>query len=147
MGQFVDLHVNLMALLADIKTAVTANGDQLRIYTDPPVQLPELPCVYLLTPDEAFNLIDYATGESTIIVMLRLCVDQRAPQTTLLALADTITETTDPWLCETPVADPVAYGRRTGMRGVTPLFNDIPVRGADFPIEVHLVGRPVNPAP
>lgn len=140
MGQFLDLHTNLLSLLDAIGIAVTG----LRTFTDPPTKLPEMPCIFLLTPDETFILIDNMTGESTVTTMLRLCVAQTQPQALLLELSDTICEVTDPWLIDNPL-DPVSYGRRTGMRGVTPVFNEIPCRGADFPIEVHLTGRPVQP--
>jgi hypothetical protein len=141
-GQLVDLHARVQDLLAAVKTAA---GGQLRVYADPPVQLPEMPCVFALTPDEDFQRLDTMTGERSVTVVLRLCVEANRPQTALLALADTIIETADVWLWNDP-PEPLDRARRTGMRGVTPVFGEIPVRGADFPISVQMVAA-LQPTP
>jgi hypothetical protein len=141
-GQLVDLHARVQDLLAEVKTAA---GGQLRVYPDPPVQLPEMPCVFALTPDEDFQRLDTMTGERSVTVVVRLCVEASRPQTALLELADTIIQTADVWLWNDPPA-PLDRARRMGMRGVTPVFGEIPVRGADFPISVQMVAA-LNPAP
>lgn len=142
MGQFADLHTRLLELLALIKATY---GGELRVYETPPVALPEMPCVFLLTPDEAFSRLDTMTGESSITTVLRLCLDAGEPQTRLLELADLIAETIDVWLWDDQPQPPIDRARRTGMRGVTPIFGDIPARGADFPIETQLQPRPLHP--
>lgn len=144
MGQLTDLHARMLDLLAAIKTAAAPAG--VRVYTDPPVELPEMPCLFMLTPDEDFELVDVNTGRSVVTFVLRVCVDARKPQTKLLELADTVATTTDVWLRNTQPA-PIDQARRTGMRGVTPLFGEIPVRGADFPIRIEADFRPITPAP
>lgn len=149
MGQLADLHARTQDLLAAIQAAAGGPG-QLRIYPDPPVgTLPEMPCVFALTPDEDFQRLDTMTGESSITLVVRLCVDARKSQLDLLAIADTIIQTTDIWLWNDP-PDPLDRARRTGMRGVTPVFGagdtGIATRGADFPISVQTV-RPIQPAP
>lgn len=140
--RFTDLDAQLQVLLELISAAVP--GD-LRVYPDPPLQLPEMPCVFALTPDEDFQRLDVMTGESSITTVVRCCVDARRPQLDLLALADTITDVVDVWLWNEP-PDPIDRARRLGMRGVTPVFNGIPTRGADFPIQVQTV-QPIQPAP
>ena len=142
MGQLLDMHTQLQALLQLVKTAA---GGQLRVYTAPPVQLPEMPCVFLLTPDVDFQRLDTMTGEDTVTTVLRLCLDAGDPQTRLLELADTIAETVDVWLWNDPPA-PLDRAIRRSTRGSTPMFGEIPVRGADVAIEVQMV-RPIQPAP
>jgi hypothetical protein len=142
MGQFTELHTQLLEVLEVVKTAA---GGQLRVYTTPPVALPETPCVFLLTPDEAFERLDTMTGESTVTTVLRLCVDAGDPQTTLLELADLVADTIDVWLWDAMPQPPIDRAKRTGMRGSTPVFGEIAVRGADFPIQTHLQPRPLNP--
>lgn len=144
MGQMVDLHARVGELLALIQTAA-GGPSKLRVYDSPPVQLPEMPCVFALTPDENFERLDTMTGESSVVVAIRLCVENTKPQTDLLALADVIIQTADVWAWNTP-PDPVDRARRVGMRGVTPVFGDIPTRGADFPLSAQMV-RPIQPAP
>lgn len=142
MGQFVALHTRLLELLDLIKTAY---GGQLRVYATPPTQLPEMPCVFLLTPDETFERLDTMSGESSVSTVLRCCVDAGSPQTELLALADTIVDVVDVWVWHSMPLSPIDRAKRTRMRAVTPVFNDIAVRGADFPIETQLVLRPLQP--
>jgi hypothetical protein len=145
MGQLTDLHTQLQVLLELVKTEL---GGQLRVFETPPVQKPETPCVFLLTPDSTFQRLDTMTGEDTVVTVLRLCVDAGDPQTRLLELADTIADVVDKWLWNDPPA-PLDRAKRIGMRGVTPIFgvgdSGIPTRGADFPIETQLV-RPIQPA-
>lgn len=144
MGQLVDLHTQVQALLVLIQTAA-GGPTRLRVYDGPPVQAPEMPCVFALTPDEDFQRNDTMTGESSVVVVIRLCVQNTKPQTTLLELADTIVQTTDVWAWNDPPG-PIDRARRTGMRGVTPVFNDVPARGADFPLSIQMV-RSIQPAP
>jgi hypothetical protein len=143
MGQLLDLHARMLNLLAEIKAA---SDGPVRVYVDPPTTLPEMPCVFLLTPDEQFDYVDINTGRSLMTVVVRCCVDATKPQTALLALADTIADTTDIWL-RNDHPSPIDQARRIGMRGVTPMFGDIPTRGADFPISLELEFRPITPAP
>lgn len=142
MGQLVDLHTQLQGLLAQIKAEA---GVPLRVYDTPPVQLPELPCVFLLTPDEDFTRLDTETGERSVTVVIRLIVAATKSQTELLALADTLIDVADIWLWDDPLA-PLDRARRLGTRGVTPVFGDVPTRGADFPISVQML-KPIPPAP
>lgn len=143
MGQFTDLDAQVQVLLEEIRAALPAGT--LRVYADPPLKLPEMPCVFALTPDEDFQRLDTMTGESTITTVIRLCVDARRPQLELLELADTISQVADIWLWNDP-PEPLDRARRVGMRGVTPVFGDIPTRGADFPIQVETV-QLIQPAP
>lgn len=144
MGQLVDLHARMLELLAEIKTAAAPTG--LRVYDGPPIELPEMPCVFLLTPDEDFELMDINSGRSVITMVIRLCVDARKPQTRLFELADVIVAKTDVWLRNTHPA-PIDQAKRLAMRGVTPVFGDIPTRGADFPVRIEADFRPITPAP
>lgn len=144
MGQFVALHARMQELLEEIKTAA---GGQLRIYDSPPVAPPgDLPCIFTLTPDEDFTLVDVNTGRSIVVFVVRLCVAATKPTTELLSLADVIAGTADVWLRNEHPA-PIDQARRTGMRGVTPVFDGVPTRGADFPIRLELDFRPITPAP
>lgn len=140
MGQLTDLHTQLQGLLEQIKVAA---GGQLVVKDSPPVQLPEMPCVFLLTPDVGFQRLDTMTGEDTVTTVLRLCVDARESQARLLELVDVIDETVDVWLWNDPPA-PLDRAIRRSTRGVTPVFGEIPTRGADIAIEVQMV-RPIHP--
>ncbi len=144
MGQLVDLHARMQDLLTAVSEA--AAPVRLRPYPEPPVQLPQMPCVFALTPDEDYETVDTMTGRSVVTFVIRLCVDQREPQTMLLKLADTIAQTADVWLRNAHPA-PIDQARRTGMRGVTPVFGDIATRGADFPVRIEADFRPITPAP
>lgn len=144
MGQLLNLHTQMLTLLAAIKTA--SGSRALRVYHDPPLELPEMPCVFLLTPDEQYENMDTMQGRSLLTFTIRCCVDARRPQSSLLTLADTIVTTTDIWL-RNDHPSPIDQARRLGMRGVTPVFGEIPTRGADFPISLELEFRPITPDP
>lgn len=148
MGQFVDCHARMLDLLAEIKQAAPAPG--LHIYhKGQPSALPEFPCAYILTPDEDFAHVDTDSGRSVFTFTVRLLVDPRHPLTELLELADTITDVADVWLRNTHPA-PIDQARRLGMRGSTPTFGGpegIAVRGADFPVRIEALFRPITPAP
>jgi hypothetical protein len=141
MGQLIDLHARMQDLLTEIKTAAS---EPVRIFTDPPLELPEMPAVFLLTPDEDFQMMDTENGRSIVTVVVRLCTDARKPQTALLSLADTIVAVADVWLRNAHPA-PIDQARRVGMRGVTPVFGDTPTRGADFPIRIEADFRLITP--
>lgn len=144
MGQMLDLHSRLLDVLTLAKTAVDAlPGREMRVYETPPIQLPEMPCVFLLTPDSTFQRRDTEMGEDIVTTVLRLCIDAGEPQTTLLELTDAIIDVIDVWVWNDP-PDPIEQAKRTGMRGVTPVFDGVPTRGADFPIETQLV-RGIHP--
>lgn len=145
MGQLVELHARVADLLALIQEAAGGSGS-LRVYDPPPVALPEMPCVFALTPDEDYENVDTVMGRSTVTATVRLCVEATKPQTYLLALADTIIETTDVWL-RSSHPGPIDQARRTSMRGVTPTFNEVPTRGADFALRIEADFRQTIPAP
>lgn len=146
MGQLVDLHDRIADLLVLVQTAA-GGANALRIYDFPPIQPPEMPCIFELTPDEdPYENIDTVMGRSVVLVTLRLCVDLGRPTRDLLALADAVIVTADVWLRNSPPA-PIDQARRTSMRGVTPVFNEIPSRGADFSIRVECDFRQTTPAP
>lgn len=146
MGQLADLHARIGDLLVLIQTAA-GGPTALRIYDPPPVGLPELPCIYALTPDEDPNEnIDTVQTRSRVTVVVRICVELTKPQVELLELADHVIETTDVWLRVTP-PEPIDQAVRVSMRSVTPVFNEIATRGADFALRVDLTFRQTNPAP
>jgi hypothetical protein len=146
MGQLTDLDAQVAALLVLIQTAA-GGANQLRIYDFPPVQPPETPCIFELTPEEdSYENIDTVQGRSIITVTLRLLVDQSAPTSDLLALADHVIEKADVWLRSTHPS-PIDQARRVAMRVVTPVYNEIPARGFDFPIRCELEFRQTIPAP
>lgn len=145
MGQLVDLHARLLDMLGEVKTAYEAIPDrQLRVLESPPTQRPgDLPCVFILTPDENFMRRDTMTGEATVTVTVRICMDAGHTQAMLLELADILMWVVDIWVWNDP-PEPVDQAKRTAMSGVTPVFNDIPMRGADFPIVIQML-RPIHP--
>lgn len=146
MGQLVDLHERIADLMVLIQAAA-GGSNMLRIYDFPPVQPPEMPCIFELTPEEdPYENIDTIMGRSVVIVTLRLCVDVGAATASLLALADAVIETADVWLRSTH-PDPIDQARRTSMRAAVPTFNEIPARGLDFPIRCELDFRQTTPAP
>lgn len=142
MGQLVDLHARVATLLAVIQTAA-GGPNSLRVYDAPQDALPETPCVWALTPDEDNETIDTLMSRSVVTFTVRLVVDATKPVTELLRLADLIIETTDVWLRSTHPA-PIDQARRTAMRGVTPVFNDVPTRGADFAVRIEADFRQTN---
>lgn len=142
MGQLVDLHGRMGDLLALIQAAAGGAGS-LRVYDDPPVQLPETPCVFVLTPDEDAENVDTLMTRSVVTETVRLVVAAGEAQVELLRLADIVIATTDVWLRSTHPA-PIDQARRTTMRGVTPVFNDVPTRGADFAVRIEADFRQTN---
>jgi hypothetical protein len=145
-GQLADLHARIADLLALVQ--LEAGGPNvLRIYDYPPVQPPEMPCIFELTPEEdPYENMDTIMGRSVINVTLRLCVEIGAPTMVLLTLADAVIETADVWLRSTHPS-PIDQARRVAMRAVTPVFNEIPARAMDFPIRCELEFRQTTPAP
>lgn len=151
MGQLVDLHARLSTLLGLIQTAY-GGTNALRILDPPPNALPETPCIYLLTFDEdpGYENVDTVHGRSVVTATIRAVVAATRPATELLALADAVIETADPWLRSSvgqTVDDPIDQARRMTMRDITPVFDGVPTRGADFTIRVEGDFRQVNPAP
>lgn len=146
MGQLVGLQARIEELLADVQTAA-GGADVLRIYDYPPVQPPEMPCVFQLTPEEdPYENIDTIMGRSVVIVTLRLCVELGTATADLLALADAVIETADVWLrSEHP--SPIDQARRLAMRPSAPTFNEIVTRGMDFSVRCELEFRQTTPAP
>ncbi len=144
MGQFLDLHAQLQTMLEGVKSTVPEQ--RLRIYADPPVELPELPCVFALTPDSDYQNVDTIQGQDIATVVVRLLVDARRPQTELLEHIDYLAGYIDVWLSNTHPA-PIDQARRLGMRGVNPVFGEVVTRGADFPIRIELAFRQIHPAP
>lgn len=146
MGQLSDLNARTAALLVLIQAAA-GGANRLRIYDFPPVQPPETPCIFELTPEEdSYENVDTVQGRSIITVTLRLVVDQSAPTSELLALADNVIEQADVWL-RSSHPSPIDQARRIAMRVVTPIYNEIPARGFDFPIRCELEFRQTIPAP
>lgn len=145
MGQLRDLHDRTADLLALIQTAA-GGANALRIYDSPPNQPPETPCIFEITPDEEYENIDTVNGRSIVTATVRVVTDPGKPQTDLLSLADHVIETADVWLRATHPS-PIDQARRTSMRGMTPVFNEIAYRGADFFIRVELEFRQTTPAP
>ena len=145
MGQLVDLHERVSDLLTAIQTAA-GGPSSLRIYDPPPVALPEMPCVFALTPDEDYENIDTIMGRSTVTVTVRLVVEATKPQAYLLGLADALIATTDVWLRSTH-PEPIDQARRVSMRGVTPVFNEVAARGADFALRIEADFRQTIPPP
>jgi|ERR671921_280529 hypothetical protein len=144
MGQLTDLHVRLATLLAEIQAAA-GGTNAVRIYDSPPNQPPETPCIFEITPDEDYETMDTVQGRSIVTATLRLVIDPGRPQTDLLALADVVIETADVWL-RTQHPSPLDQARRTTMRGVTPVYNEISYRGADFAVRCELEFRQTTPA-
>lgn len=149
MGQLVDLHARLTTLLELVQTAA-GGANALRILDPPPNALPELPCIYLLTFDEdpGYENVDTVHGRSIVLATIRVCVAATKPATTMLAIADAVIATADPWLRSSvgqTLDDPIDQARRLTMRDVTPVFDGVPTRGADFTIRVELDFRQVNP--
>lgn len=137
MGQLVDLHDRIAALLVLIQTAA-GGTNSLRIYDFPPTQPPEMPCVFELTPEEdPMENMDTLHGRSVVNVTLRLCTEIGTATRDLLMLADAVIETSDVWLRSTHPT-PIDQARRLAMRAVTPVFNEIPARGMDFTIRCEL---------
>lgn len=145
MGQLRDLHDRTADLLVLVQTAA-GGTNALRIYDGAPNQPPETPCIYEVTPDEEYENIDTVNGRSIVTAIVRIVTDPGKPMTELLTLADHVIETADVWLRATH-PEPIDQARRTSMRGVTPMFNEIPYRGADFFIRVELAFRQTTPAP
>lgn len=146
MGQLAGLQAVVEELLALVQ--LEAGGpNALRLYDYPPVQPPETPCLFQLTPEEdPYENIDTIHGRSIVIVTLRLCVELGTPTAALLALADAVIETADVWLrSEHP--SPIDQARRVAMRPSAPTFNEVLTRGMDFPIRCELQFRQTTPAP
>lgn len=142
MGQLVDLYARGGTLLAAIQAAA-GGPTRLRVYDEPQDALPETPCVWVLTPDEDNETIDTLMSRSVVTLTVRLIVDATKPVMELLRLADLIIETADVWLRSTHPS-PIDQARRTAMRPVTPVFNDVATRGADFAIRVEAEFRQTN---
>lgn len=146
MGQLVDLHARTAALLTLVQTAA-GGPNALRVYDSPPTQPPETPCIFELTPEEdPYENVDTVMGRSVVTVTLRVVVDIGAATADLLAVADAVIATADVWL-RSSHPSPIDQARRTSMRAVTPVFNEIPARGLDFPIRCELEFRQTTPAP
>jgi hypothetical protein len=145
-GQLADLQTVIADLLELVQQAA-GGPNVLRIYDYPPVQPPEMPCIFELTPEEdPYENIDTIMGRSVVIVTLRLCVEIGTPTAALLKLADAVIETADVWL-RTTHSSPIDQARRVAMRPVAPMFNEVPSRGMDFPIRCELEFRQTTPAP
>ena len=145
MGQLTDLHDRFLTLLATAKAAAPAPG--LRVYeTGEPVELPEFPCAYILTPLEEYETMDYMTGRSVVTFTIRVLTDPRKPLRALLVIADVLIPVVDVWLRSTHPA-PIDQARRLNAQPVTPEFGELPARGMDFPIRLELAFRAVHPAP
>lgn len=146
MGQLTDLQQVIEGLMVLIQAAA-GGPNVLRIYDYPPVQPPETPCIFQLTPEEdPYENIDTIYGRSVINVTLRLCVEQGTKTRALLVLADAVIETADVWL-RTVHASPIDQARRTAMQSVSPQFNEVVTRGMDFPIRCELEFRQTTPVP
>lgn len=146
MGQLVDLESRIADLLVLIQTAA-GGTNALRIYDYPPVQQPEMPCIFELTPEEdPYENIDTIMGRSVVNVTLRVCVEIGTSTAALLAFADAVIVTADVWL-RSSHPSPIDQARRLAMRAVTPVFNEIPARGMDFTIRCELEFRQTTPAP
>ena len=139
MGQLRDLHDRTAELLVLIQAAAGGSA-ALRIYDSPPNALPEMPCIFELTPDEDYENMDTLMAQSTVTATLRVCVAMGQPQTDLLDLCDAVIAASDGWLRDEHPS-PIDQARRIAMRGSTPVFNEIPTRGADFSLRIELEFR------
>jgi hypothetical protein len=145
-GQLADLQQVIEGLMVLVQTAA-GGPNKLRIYDFPPTQPPEMPCIFQLTPEEdPYENMDTIFGRSVVTVTLRLCTEMSTATEDLLLLADAVIETADVWL-RTEHPSPLDQARRLSSRPVTPVFNEIPVRGMDFAIRCELEFRQTTPAP